>query len=380
MGEDTSAFRLYPAQTPKGIDLTGDGETIRGIYKLNGDTLTISLAFDSRAKVRPVDFDGGGVPVVYVLKKTKAPEGSPPKVLDLQPPKPPADEPAVVFENSPGWTWYEAPHRRDGFGRSGAKTDIFDSGYSYFFEEDKDGALLVYLAFSTNKSVTSYRPVIFDADRKRYSLTATGGLGHRGVSMTRFRLDPQMLPANKADYLGIEILTAKGRKLLANEAFDRARKSGAELLSFPEIGAVYDFVLTTADSRIIRSKDLRGKVVLIDCWATWCSPCMAKMPQLKEMYEQHQKDGLEIVGVCFDQDADKARKAIQSKGLNWPQVLVPADGKMRGLWQESSGIEALPRLLLLDRSGILRVDCGPGDLKEQIDRLLKETENPASRR
>src|SRR5262245_16708506 len=99
---------------------------------------------------------------------------------------------------------------------------------------------------------------------------------------------------------------------------------------------------------------------------------MAKMPELKKLYEQHRKDGLEIVGVCFDRDADKARKTVTSKGLDWPQVLVPADEKIRDLWEEATGIEALPRLLLLDHSGVLRADCGPGEIKDQIAKLLKE--------
>jgi thiol-disulfide isomerase/thioredoxin len=184
--------------------------------------------------------------------------------------------------------------------------------------------------------------------------------------------DPQTLPASKAVYLGIEILTAKGLKVRAKEAFDRAKTTGLEVLPFPEAGTVYEFVVTTMDGKRVRSRDLRGKVVLIDCWATWCSPRMAKMPQLKALYEKHHKDGLEIVGVCFDHDAEKARRTIKSKGLDWPQVLVPADEKTRGLWEEAAGIEALPRLLLLDRSGVLRADCGPGELKDQIGKLLDE--------
>ena len=88
--------------------------------------------------------------------------------------------------------------------------------------------------------------------------------------------------------------------------------------------------------------------------------------------EQHRKDGLEIIGICFDHGADKARTTIQSKGLDWPQVLVPNEEKMRDLWEEATGIEGLPRLLLLDRSGVLRADCGPGELKDQIGKLLDD--------
>jgi hypothetical protein len=107
---------------------------------------------------------------------------------------------------------------------------------------------------------------------------------------------------------------------------------------------------------------------------------MAKMPQLKELYEQHRKDGLEIIGVCLDHGADKARQTIQTKGLHWPQLFVPDEEKTRDLWGEATGIEGLPRLLLLDRSGVLRADCGPAELKDQMAKLLKETKAPDSRR
>src|SRR5262249_39735718 len=111
-------------------------------------------------------------------------------------------------------------------------------------------------------------------------------------------------------------------------------------------------------------------VVLVDCWATWCSPCMAKMPKLKDFYEQRRRDGFEIVGVCFDQDAEKAKKALTLLGISWPQVFVPSDEPARQLWEEGTGIDGLPRLFLIDRDGILRAECNPGDLETQVARLL----------
>jgi RNA polymerase sigma factor (sigma-70 family) len=371
-GEQSGTFRLYPTQKPRAIDMTLDGETIRAIYKLSDDTLTLA----GFGEARPVDFNGDGVATVFILKRTKLPEGTATGVSGGEPVKPIVGEPPAAFTNAPGWAWYQAPKPRQGFGHSGASADVFGGGFSYILAEDKDGAPLVYLAFSKSESISAYRPVIFDAERKRYLLKPTGGGGHNNVSLSGFRLDPQVLPASKAVYLGVEILTAKGHKIQAKEVFDQAKKTGVEVLPFPETQAVYEFVLTTMDGKTIRSRDLLGKVVLIDCWATWCSPCMAKMPQLKELYEKHHKDGLEIVGVCFDHDADKARKTAKSKGLDWPQVFVPADEKMRSLWEEATGIGALPRLLLLDRSGVLRADCGPGELKDQIGKLLDENSKP----
>src|SRR5262249_38793245 len=136
------------------------------------------------------------------------------------------------------------------------------------------------------------------------------------------------------------------------------------------LGEAYEFALTTLEGRKIRSQDLRGKVVLIDCRATWCSPCMAKMPKLKELYHKRHKDGFEIVGVNFDYDPKKLTQARQKHGLTWPQVFVPSDKNKRALWEEAAEMEALPQLLLIDPEGILRADCGPSELEEEITKLL----------
>src|SRR5262249_23704921 len=158
----------------------------------------------------------------------------------------------------------------------------------------------------------------------------------------------------------------------ARAALERARKEGVEVLPCPEIGKPFDFVLTTTDGKKVRARDLRGKVVLIDCWATWCSPCVALLPELKELYEKSHKDGLEIIGVSFDRDAAKLKKMCAKLALPWPQVIVPSDEKTRQLWGDVTGIGEIPRLFLIDREGILRADS-PSKLKEEIARLLKDT-------
>jgi RNA polymerase sigma factor (sigma-70 family) len=276
------------------------------------------------------------------------------------------------FGNAVGWSWYEAPHRRSEYGASGSRAEITGRGISYILDEDRDGALLVYLAFATNAAAESYRPVAFDAGRKRYTLEPDCGGGHHNVRLARFRLDPKQLPAARAEYLGIEILTPEGKMVRARDALDRARKAGTEVLPFAHVGKPYAFTLTTMDGKRIRGADLRGKVVVIDCWASWCAPCLALVPELKALYEGRRKDGLEIVGICFDRDADRAKAAVKSKGQTWPQVLVPADEPTRLLWEEAAGIDGVPRLLILDRAGVLRADCGPGDLKRWVEKLLDE--------
>jgi thiol-disulfide isomerase/thioredoxin len=283
----------------------------------------------------------------------------------------PPPAPAKRFENAPGWSWLvEDPRPRENWGTSFSMGDISDRGVSAIFDTDKDGALVVYLAYRQTKAALAYRPVAFDSGRKRYPLRQVQGGGHHDVRLTRFRLDPAVLTADKATYLGFECLPPEGQKVEAKDAARRAREAGVEVLPFPEVGRAYDFTLTATDGKKVRGRDLRSKVVLIDCWATWCTPCVAKMPRLKEFYRRHHKEGLEVVGVCFDQDARKAEGAIKRLGLPWAQVLVPAGEKERELWSSASALESLPRLLLIDRDGVLRAECGPEEIEEQIAKLM----------
>jgi hypothetical protein len=104
---------------------------------------------------------------------------------------------------------------------------------------------------------------------------------------------------------------------------------------------------------------------------------MALLPEIKQLYEKWHRDGLEVLGINFDLDAEKAKKTCKELELPWPQVLVPNEETARQLWQEASDIGCLPRVLLIDRDGILRVD-GAAQLDEAIAKLLKRPKIPRS--
>jgi peroxiredoxin len=88
-----------------------------------------------------------------------------------------------------------------------------------------------------------------------------------------------------------------------------------------------DFIATALDGRQIRLDDLRGKVVLLDFWATWCAPCLAEMPNLKRAVDRYGKDGQFIViGISLDSDAEFVRRFVQQRGIGWAQIVLgPAE-------------------------------------------------------
>lgn len=112
-----------------------------------------------------------------------------------------------------------------------------------------------------------------------------------------------------------------------------------------------DFSVKDLQGREISSADLRGKVVLIDFWATWCQPCKKEMPGYQKLVDRYGARGFAVVGFKFDTMADSEDPVHFAKriGVHYPLAVAPDELK-----QEFGGIEGLPTTMLYDRQGILR--------------------------
>jgi thiol-disulfide isomerase/thioredoxin len=222
---------------------------------------------------------------------------------------------------------------------------------------------------------TELRPVLFDDHGHRFNLTSDHSQSSRlkgtTAQLAHFRLDPALLPPSKIAHLGLEEVTPEGHLKGAEKAFLKAKSAGLAVLPPPRKGQVYEFALTADSGQIIASGQLRGHVVLIDCWATWCGPCMAKMPKLKELLARYAKDGLTVLGINWDANAQVMRKACNERGLNWPQVFVPDDEATRELWSAAGNIRSLPHILVIDREGRLQqVRVAPDQVEQAVTRLV----------
>jgi thiol-disulfide isomerase/thioredoxin len=136
-----------------------------------------------------------------------------------------------------------------------------------------------------------------------------------------------------------------------------------------EIGSrLPDFSMKDLQGREISSADLRGKVVLIDFWATWCQPCKKEMPGYQKLLELYGSRGLAVVGFKFDTMMDMEDPALFAKkiGVRYPLAVAADDLK-----QKFGGIEGLPTTMLYDRQGILQKKVIGFEYKEVIEAELK---------
>ncbi len=108
------------------------------------------------------------------------------------------------------------------------------------------------------------------------------------------------------------------------------------------------FTLTDLAGRSVSLESLKGRVVLLDFWATWCVPCRKSMPELQTLHERYSARGLTVLGVSIDEKADaKVRKFIADKGFTYP---VAVDSPKQPAWQEYR-VKSIPAAWLIDRDG-----------------------------
>jgi thiol-disulfide isomerase/thioredoxin len=152
---------------------------------------------------------------------------------------------------------------------------------------------------------------------------------------------------------------------------DPDRQRALRYISQPELARARmapPFVVTTLDGQRISMDDLKGKVVLLDFWATWCGPCRAALPHMQKIAKKFEGEPLVVLSVSLDQDEQKWKDFIAKNGMTWPQYL---DGGFTGPVARMFAVNAIPHTFTIDADGVLQDEqIGDSSVEGKLKKLI----------
>ena len=258
-------------------------------------------------------------------------------------------------------------------------------------EQDKLGVFLAY-AVETVPEAEDFRVAFIDKDGKRHAAASqgygAGGPDGKGIRAHLF-VTPKSCPrAHVRKIIFDQFKTVSAEELpdlqererdlqkWEDDLQEREEQRFAEYvkdspLGIPIVGKPYPFKLTGLNGNEVSTDKWKGKVIVMDFWATWCKPCVAEMPKLKKLYEEYHDRGLEVVGISSDFKRAPLTEYVKDNDIRWPQVYVKDLGEKRQTaLQKATGVMGIPRYFVIDRDGKLHTDSGRGRLEEIIPKLL----------
>jgi thiol-disulfide isomerase/thioredoxin len=160
----------------------------------------------------------------------------------------------------------------------------------------------------------------------------------------------------------LRALTTVPDQNLANAA--KARMAREQL-----IGQPVSLQFTATDGSSINMSELRGKVVLVDFWASWCPDCIREMPAVRQIYQKFRDKGFTIIGISLDKDEQALANFVARKLIPWPQYF---DGKgWENDFARKYGVHAIPEMWLINQRGeVASTDISVEELEQKTEQLL----------
>lgn len=162
---------------------------------------------------------------------------------------------------------------------------------------------------------------------------------------------------------------------------DNARKLAGAAMRHRMVGRSICITGNTIGGKRFDSRRLRGKVVVVEFWASWCGNCVKEIHNVKRVHDRYHTRGVEIVGITLDDDSQKAQQFADAKQLPWTNV-ISSDPKRRG-WDDPTvvqlGIDALPTVIVMDQKGkVVSADAQGEKLDQLVASLLDNQSSVAT--
>jgi peroxiredoxin len=161
------------------------------------------------------------------------------------------------------------------------------------------------------------------------------------------------------------------REITNGAAPDKIKEAAAGQIKIMEaVGKPVEMQFTAVDGRSVDLAKLKGKVVLIDFWASWCTPAVGQVEDIRSAYDQFHPKGFEIVGISLDKDKDALTQFTGEHKMAWPEFF---DGLYwQNKYARQFGIQSIPDLWLIDKKGLLRNIDAWNHLDGDVQKLLAE--------
>jgi cytochrome c biogenesis protein CcmG/thiol:disulfide interchange protein DsbE len=179
------------------------------------------------------------------------------------------------------------------------------------------------------------------------------------IKMSKFRISNPFNMLMGALMIGIVAFSlacnSAAPPQLVSGATSRSAGGGRPVVNDQAIGEAFDVPIARLDGASFKLADFKGKVVVVDFWATYCPPCVKQIPQLAELSKRHREKGLEIIGLTSDEksDQDKVEQFIKRLGVNY--TVGYANNWVSGAFlkgtEDESGAPPIPQLFVIARDG-----------------------------
>jgi thiol-disulfide isomerase/thioredoxin len=205
---------------------------------------------------------------------------------------------------------------------------------------------------------------------RRLQTITSGGLAHIKSTLSEKIVDQELSPSFAPDTF---VFKAAGLKRVRDDDEEEEEEpKPADLNTDPrlKVGAVpLPLVASDLQGQPVSLENYKGKVVLLDFWATWCGPYVSALPELKRAYDKYHAQGLEVVGISLDEDRKALTSFIERRQMPWLQVF---DGKgWKSKIPTDYGVRSVPFMLLIGKDGNIAAINPGDDVDDGLDKAVK---------